>query len=269
MKQIYLGIAIIVGLIILAIFAPWITPYAPDEQLLTAGLQPISMQHWFGTDELGRDILSRIIFGSRYTLYIVVLVTLISTPIGLIIGTTSGYFQGWLDNFFMRITDIFLSFPKLILALAFVAALGPGLNNAILAISLTAWAPYARIARAQTLPIAKCEFICALKLQGASNSRIILKHILPLCTNAIIVQVSLDMSGFILAAAGLGFLGVGAQPPLAEWGAMIASGREFFLDQWWLITFPGAAIAIVSLGFNLLGDSLRDILDPRGNAIRN
>lgn len=262
-KTTCLGLVVILLLVLVAIFASWLAPYLPDEQVLIQRLQPISMQHWFGTDELGRDILSRVIYGSRYALYVVGLVTGMVVPMGLAIGIIAGYVGGIIDKILMRIIDIFLAFPKLILALAFVAALGPGINNAIFAIILTAWAPYARLARAQTLSIAKSEFICAIKLQGASSLRILIKHILPLCLNTIIIQASLDMSGFILAVAGLGFLGVGAQPPMPEWGAMIATGREYILEQWWLITFPGTAIVMVSVGFNLLGDGLRDIFDPR------
>jgi peptide/nickel transport system permease protein len=163
----------------------------------------------------------------------------------------------------MGVTDIFLSMPKLIMALAFVAALGPGIENAIIAIAITAWPAYARIARAETLTFRKAEFIDAIKLQGASPLRIIFNHVLPLCTSSMIVRVTLDMAGIILTAAGLGFLGLGAQPPLPEWGAMISRGRNFILDQWWVATMPGFAIIIVSLGFCFLGDGLRDILDPK------
>ena len=163
----------------------------------------------------------------------------------------------------MRITDIFLAFPKLILALAFVAALGPGIENAVLAIAITSWPPYARIARAETLTVRNSDYIAAVQLMGASPLRIVLRHIMPLCISSLIVRVTLDMAGIILTAAGLGFLGLGAQPPLPEWGAMIASGRRFILDQWWVAGAPGVAILIVSLGFNLLGDGLRDALDPR------
>ena len=165
----------------------------------------------------------------------------------------------------MRITDIFLAFPKLILALAFVAALGPGIENAVIAIAITSWPPYARIARAETLTVRNSDYIAAVRLMGASPTRIVLRHIMPLCLSSLIVRVTLDMAGIILTAAGLGFLGLGAQPPLPEWGAMIASGRRFIMDQWWVAAMPGFAILIVSLGFNLLGDGLRDALDPRGN----
>jgi peptide/nickel transport system permease protein len=258
-----LGAAIIVGLLLVAAFAPWLAPYTPFEGDLAARLQPPSAAHWMGTDELGRDILSRVIYGARITLFIVLLVALISAPLGLIVGAVAGYFGGWVDRVMMGITDIFLSMPRLILALAFVAALGPGIENAVIAIAITAWPVYARIARAETLTFRNAEFIQAVRMQGAGNVRIIGRHILPLCMSSTIVRVTLDMAGIILTAAGLGFLGLGAQPPLPEWGAMISRGRAFILDQWWVATMPGFAIVIVSLGFCLFGDGLRDVLDPR------
>jgi peptide/nickel transport system permease protein len=260
-----LGLGIIVLLILLAIFADQLAPYSPViGDLRNARLLPASAEHWLGTDDLGRDILSRIIYGSRLTLYVVILVAIIAAPIGLLIGTVAGYAGVWTDAILMRITDIFLAFPKLILALAFVAALGPGIENAVLAIAVTSWPPYARIARAETLTVRNSDYIAAVRLMGASPLRIVVRHIMPLCISSLIVRVTLDMAGILLTAAGLGFLGLGAQPPLPEWGAMIASGRRFILDQWWVAAAPGAAILIVSLGFNLLGDGLRDALDPRG-----
>ena len=246
-----------------AVFAPLLTPYAYDIQALKDAYQPTSAQHWLGTDEFGRDILSCILYGSRITLYIVLLVILTAPVAGLLIGTVAGYFGGWTDTILMRITDIFLAFPKLILALAFVAALGPGIENAVIAIAITSWPPYARIARAETLAIARADYIAAVRLVGASPSRIVLRHIMPLCLPSVIVRVTLDMAGIILTAAGLGFLGLGAQPPMPEWGAMIANGRQYVLDQWWVAAAPGAAIFVVSLAFNLLGDGLRDALDPK------
>ncbi len=195
----------------------------------------------------------------------VLLVAIIAAPLGLLVGTVAGYAGGWVDAVLMRITDIFLAFPKLVLALAFVAALGPGIGNAIIAIAITSWPPYARIARAETLTVRNSDYILAVQLMGASPWRIVLRHIMPLCISSLIVRVTLDMAGIILTAAGLGFLGLGAQPPLPEWGAMIASGRRFILDQWWVAAMPGFAILVVSLCFNLLGDGLRDALDPRGS----
>jgi len=261
-----LGLLIIIGLILVAALAPQIAPYDPIATNLAGRLQPLSAEHWFGTDEVGRDIFSRIVWGSRLTLYVIGLVAVIAAPVGIVVGTAAGYFGGWVDTVLMRITDIFLAFPKLILALAFVAALGPGIENAIIAISITSWPPYARIARAETLTIRNSDFIKAIRLQGAGPLRIIVGHIMPLCISSLIIRVTLDMAGIILTAAGLGFLGLGAQPPSPEWGAMTSSGRAYILDHWWLITMPGTAIFVVSLAFNLLGDGLREVLDPKSDS---
>lgn len=259
-----IGLGILLLLLFVAFGASLISPHDPYVQDLGNRLAPLGTKgHVFGTDSLGRDILSRLIYGSRITLYIVALVALIAPVAGLLVGTVSGYVGGWTDMVLMRITDIFLAFPRLVLALAFVAALGAGIENAVLAISLTAWPPYARIARAETLTIRSSDYISAIKLQGAGPLRIITKHIWPLCISSLIVRVTLDMAGIILAAAGLGFLGLGAQPPSPEWGAMISEGRRFILDYWWVATMPGLAIFTVSLAFNLLGDGLRDVLDPK------
>ncbi|NCF27004.1 MAG: ABC transporter permease subunit [Gammaproteobacteria bacterium] len=257
------GFLIIAALVLLAIFAPLVTSTNGLEPQLQDRLQPASAAHWFGTDGLGRDIYDRIVWGSRITLYIVGLVGVIVVPVGLVVGTLAGYVGGAVDNVLMRITDIFLAFPRLILALALVAALGPGLENAVLAIALTTWSPYARIARAEALTIRNSEFIMAAKVQGASTGGILFRHVMPLCISSVIVRLTLDMAGIILTAAGLGFLGLGAQPPTPEWGAMISTGRQYLLDQWWIPTVPGIAIFVVSLGFNLLGDGLRDVLDPK------
>lgn len=259
-----IGLLIVGLLVLIAILAPLldrgISPIAQD---LGNRLAPPSAAHWFGTDELGRDIYSRTLYGSRVTLTIVGLVSVLVAPIGLAVGTLAGYLGGWVDVVLMRITDVFLAFPRLVLALAFAAALGPGIENAVIAISLTAWPPYARIARAETITIAKSDFIQAVVLQGASTWRILIRHIVPLCLSSVIVRLTLDMAGIILTAAGLGFLGLGAQPPTAEWGAMVSAGRDVILDQWWVSTIPGVAIFLVSLGFNLLGDGLRDVFDPK------
>lgn len=257
------GLAIIVALLVIAAFAPWLAPYSPVEGDLANRLQPPSVAHPMGTDELGRDILSRVIHGTRLTLMIVLLVAVISAPLGLLIGTVAGYFGGWVDRVLMGLTDIFLSLPRLVLALAFVAALGPGIENAVIAIAIAAWPVYARIARAEVLTFRGAEFLDAIRMQGASRLRIITLHVMPLCLSSTIVRVTLDMAGIILTAAGLGFLGLGAQPPLPEWGTMISRGRSFILDQWWVATMPGFAIVIVSLGFCLFGDGLRDVLDPK------
>ncbi|MDW4498843.1 ABC transporter permease [Sulfitobacter sp. D35] len=260
------GLGIVLLLILMAVFADVIAPYDPivGGDLRTERLLPPSWAHLMGTDDLGRDIFSRIVHGSRVTLLVVAMVAIIATPIGLLVGTSAGYFGGWVDTVLMRVTDIFLAFPRLILALAFVAALGPGIENAVIAIAITSWPPYARLARAETLTIRNTEYISAIKLQGAGPVRIIWGHVVPLCMSSVIIRVTLDMAGIILTAAGLGFLGLGAQPPQPEWGAMIASGRRFLIDFWWVATMPGIAIFVVSLGFNLLGDGLRDVLDPKG-----
>ncbi|MEO5607019.1 MAG: ABC transporter permease, partial [Polaromonas sp.] len=223
-----LGLFIVLALGLVAVFADQLAPYsAYVGDLRTTRLLAPSSAHWFGTDDQGRDILSRLIQGSRITLFVVVLVAVLAAPIGLFVGTVAGYAGGLVDATLMRITDIFLAFPRLILALAFVAALGPGIENAVIAIAITSWPPYARLARAETLTIRQTDYIAAVRLLGASPWRIVLRHIMPLCVSSVIVRVTLDMAGIILTAAGLGFLGLGAQPPMPEWGAMIANGRLY------------------------------------------
>jgi peptide/nickel transport system permease protein len=258
------GLAIVLTLVLMAAIAPLVAdPATANMQVLANRLQPASWAHPFGTDELGRDILVRILFGARVTLTIVVLVSLIVVPVGLGLGLPAGYFGGVIDKILMRITDIFLAFPRLMLAFAFAAALGAGIENAVIAIALTTWPPYARLARAEVLTYRRAEFIEAAELQGASHLRILLTQIMPLCLPSVIIRLTLDMAGVILTAAGLGFLGLGAQPPQAEWGAMVSTGRDVLLDQWWVATVPGIAIFVTSLGFNLLGDGLRDVADAR------
>jgi peptide/nickel transport system permease protein len=260
------GLFVVSALILTALAAPLLAdPRAATLQVLTERLQPPSSSHWFGADELGRDIFARIVFGARTTLIIVALVSAIVAPVGLGIGLTAGYFGNWIDAVLMRITDIFLSFPRLVLALAFAAALGPGIENAVIAIALTTWPPYARLARAETMTRRRAEFIEAAELQGASHLRIILSQIMPLCVPSVIIRLTLDMAGIILTAAGLGFLGLAAQPPAPEWGAMVSSGRQVLLGQWWVSTIPGIAIFVTSVGFNLLGDGLRDVADSRSS----
>lgn len=257
------GLLIVLALLFLAAFAPLVAPHDPLAQALDQRLLAPSAKHLFGTDALGRDIFSRVVYGTRVTLVIVMLVVITVGPLGLLIGCAAGYFGGWVDTVLMRITDVFLAFPRLVLALAFVAALGPGLENAVIAIAFTAWPPYARVARAETMIIRNADYISAMRLQGASQMRIVLKHVVPMCVPSLIVRTTYDMAGVIIIAAGLGFLGLGAQPPIPEWGAMISTGREQIFDQWWVATFPGIAICVVALGFNLLGDGLRDVLDAR------
>ncbi|GAB1477647.1 ABC transporter permease [Paracoccaceae bacterium] len=260
------GLTVVVLLLVVAAFAPWLAPYDPIAQNLKLRLlPPLTEGHLLGTDDFGRDILSRLIMGSRITLFIITLVAVTAPLFGMLVGTIAGYFGGWVDEILMRITDIFLAFPKLILALALVAVLGPGMENAVLAIALTSWPPYARVARAETLTVRNSDYIAAVRLQGAGAGRIIWGHVVPMCLPSVIIRVTLDMAGVILIAAGLGFLGLGVQPPMPEWGAMISAGRKYLFEQWWVATMPGLAIFIVSLGFNLLGDGLRDVLDPRNS----
>ncbi|MBM3536423.1 MAG: ABC transporter permease [Alphaproteobacteria bacterium] len=260
------GLVIILIIIAIAAFAPLLATHSPFTQNLNNRLMPWSAEHWLGTDELGRDVYSRLVYGTRVALRVIALVTIITAPIGLIIGAVAGYAGGWVDAALMRVTDIFLAFPRLILALALTTALGPGIDNAILAIGLTGWPPLARLARAETLTIRSSDFIAAAKVVGASPARIVFGHVMPLCMPSLIVRVTLDMAGVILVAAGLGFLGLGAQPPQPEWGAMIAAGRKFIFDQWWIAAVPGLAICVLSLGFNLFGDGLRDALDPKASS---
>jgi peptide/nickel transport system permease protein len=259
------GLTIIVVFVALSLLAPFIAPYDPATQNLGNRLAFPNAEHWFGTDELGRDILSRILYGGRVTLGMVIAVVVLVAPIGLAIGCIAGYFGGIVDTVLMRVTDVFLAFPRLILALAFVAALKPGVESAILAIALTAWPPYARLARAETMTVRGSDFVAAYRLTGASAWRIIARHIAPLCVPSLIVRITLDMSSIIITAASLGFLGMGAQPPSPEWGAMIATAKRFIFEQWWVATIPGIAIFLVSLAFNFLGDGLRDVLDPKGH----
>jgi len=257
------GLCLVLVLVAMAALAPALAPYDPTAQDLANRLLPPGGVHPFGTDELGRDIASRILFGARITLRIVVLVAVVVAPLGLLVGVTAGYFGGWVESVLMRVTDVFLAFPKLILALALVSAIGPSLENAIIAIAATSWPAYARVARAETVALRGADFVAAARLLGASHMRVVALHIAPLCVSSVLVRLTLDMAGIVLTAAGLGFLGLGAQPPLPEWGAMMAAGRAYLTDQWWVAAVPGFAILLASLGFNLVGDGLRDVLDPR------
>ncbi len=258
-----LGTSIILGLLLVAALAPLLATANPYEQTLGDRLLPPSAKHLFGTDGLGRDIFSRVVYGARVTLTIALLVAAISTPLGMLIGIVAGYLGGAVDEILMRLADVFLAFPRLILAIAFAAALGPGVENAIIAIAIAQWPSYARLARAETLNVKNNDYIQAMRVLGAGKARIMAGHILPLTLSSIIVRMSLDMGTIILTAAGLGFLGLGAQPPMPEWGLMVSDGRQFLVDQWWVSTLPGLAILVVVMGFNLLGDGIRDVLDPR------
>ena len=258
-----LGTAIIFGLLLVAALAPLLATHNPYEQILNDRLLAPSVTHWFGTDSLGRDIYSRVVYGARVTLTIALLVAAISTPLGMLMGIVAGYLGGMVDEILMRLADVFLAFPRLILAIAFAAALGAGVENAIIAIAIAHWPSYARLARAETLNVKNNDYIQAMRVLGAGKARIMASHILPLTLSSIIVRMSLDMGTIILTAAGLGFLGLGAQPPMPEWGLMVSDGRQFLVDQWWVSTLPGLAILVVVMGFNLLGDGIRDVLDPR------
>jgi peptide/nickel transport system permease protein len=257
------GLVLIAGLVAVAAGAPLLAPDSPTRTNVIDRLAPPSAAHPFGTDALGRDILSRVIYGSRVSLRIALLTAVIATAIGAPLGIVSGYFRGRTDDLLMRITDMFMAFPRLILAMAIAAALRPTLENVIVAISLAAWPAYARLARSVTLALREETFVEAARALGAPPARILSRHILPGVVSPVVIQVSLDMGGIILTAAGLGFIGMGAQPPTPEWGVMIAEGRNYITTQWWVSTFPGIAIALTVLGFNLLGDGIRDALDPR------
>ncbi len=262
------GLLIITLLLLVAAAAPWLAPYDPIRTDVPHRLEGPSARHLFGTDQLGRDILSRIIYGTRISLRIAILAAVIATVIGAPLGLISGYFRGRVDDLLMRLTDMFMAFPRLILAMAIAAALRPTLENVIIAISLAAWPAYARLARSVTLGLREENFVEAARALGASPMRILARHIAPGVISPVVIQVSLDMGGIILTAAGLGFIGFGAQPPTPEWGVMISEGRTYITDQWWVSTFPGIAISLFVLGFNLLGDGIRDILDPRLRSAR-
>jgi len=257
------GLVIIGLLIVLAFAAAAVAPYDPLKTDTRARLQPPRAEHLFGTDQLGRDIFSRVLHGSRISLRIAILVAVVALAIGAPMGIVSGYFRGRLDDVLMRVTDMFQSFPSLILAMAIAAALKPTLENVVLAIALASWPAYARLARSVTFALREENYIEAARAIGAGNGRLLFKHILPGVVSPVTIQVSLDMGGILLTAAGLGFIGFGAQPPTPEWGLMISEGRNYIPGQWWVSTFPGLAISMVVLGFNLLGDGIRDALDPR------
>ncbi len=257
------GFIILSSLVFMALFANILAPYDPIHISLSHRLTPPEMAHWFGTDEMGRDILSRILFGARISLKIGFIVICIAGGLGSIIGAVSGYYGGWIDNLLMRLMDVILSCPSLVLAMALAAALGPSLNNAIMAVSFVMIPKFARLVRGDALAVKEMQFIAAARASGAKNWWIIVHHILPNCLSSVIVLATLTLGDTILIAASLSFIGLGAQPPLPEWGAMISVGRKFLMDQWWYATFPGLFILITVVGFNILGDALRDIMDPR------
>ena len=261
-----LGLGIVIVFLITAAIGPWVVPYPEDAQgtiHLEIKLLPPSAAHWFGTDEVGDDVFTRVIIGARVSLQIGLIVTGIAVLIGVPLGLIAGLVGGWTDEVIMRFTDVFLCVPGLILAIAIVGALGPGIENAMLALSLVWWPGYVRLVQAKTLSLKNSIYVDAARSMGASNMRIVFVHILPNCSSPIVVKASMDMGLAILGAASLGFLGLGAQPPFPEWGAMISVGRNYLPDWWWYSFFPGLCIFLTVLGFNLMGDGLRDVLDPR------
>jgi peptide/nickel transport system permease protein len=257
------GLIIISFIIILSLIAPLIAPYDPLDQRLDERLQPPSSKHLMGTDKLGRDIFSRVLYGGRISLFIAVSSVVLATLIGMLIGLISGYLGRRIDDLLMRITDMFMAFPSLILALAIAAMLKPGMFNVITAISLSSWPQYARMARAVTIQVKNEPYIEAAVSMGASNTRILIGHIIPMVIPQVMIQGMINLGGAILTAAGLGFLGFGVPPPTPEWGLMVSEGRDLIQSHWWISTFPGLMIFLSVVGFNLLGDQLRDIFDVR------
>jgi peptide/nickel transport system permease protein len=256
-------LALITVFALCALLAPLLAPYDPLAQELGARLRPPSPEHWLGTDSLGRDIASRILYGARISLIIGVVVVTSAGLVGTAVGLVAGYAGGLADEALMRLTEVFLAFPALILAMAIAGALGPSLTNAIIAIAAVTWAVYARLVRGQILSLRRREFVEAARTIGASRTRIVVRHLLPNALAPLMIQASFDLGSSIIAAAGLSFIGFGAQPPTPEWGVMISEGRNFISTQPWLSLFPGVAILLAVGSFNLLGDGLRDAFDPR------
>lgn len=255
-----IGVALVV---LVAMLAPLIAPYDPNLQETANRLAAPEAAHWLGTDAFGRDLLSRLIYGTRPTLLLLMFVVLLMAPLGILVGILAGYFGGIVERVLMRITDIVMAFPRLVLAFAFVALIGPGLVNGALALALTSWPAYARQARVETAALRRNDYLSAAEMVGIRGVRLLWGHVLPMLLPSAIIRIALDMSGVILAAAGLGFLGLGVRPPTAEWGSMVADGTQVIFDQWWIAAVPGFAIFLTSMAFNLLADGLRDILDPR------
>ena len=256
------GLVIIVIVLAIAILAPVLTPYTPEGMDLANRFAPPSLEHPLGTDYIGRDLLSRVLHGVRISLLMVFFVLGLSIPTGVMVGAIAGYVGGWLDNLMMRITDVFMAFPPLVLALAIAAALGRGMLNAVLAVSLVWWPWYARLARGQVLSVKENLYVLSAQSMGSGHFRVILRHILPNCMSPILILATLDVGLVILVTSGLSFIGLGARPPTPELGSMIEETRIYLLEYPWIPTFPGLAITFIALGFNLFGDGLRDILDP-------
>jgi peptide/nickel transport system permease protein len=257
------GLVVLAAFVVLAVFAPLVAPYDPNVFDGAAKFLHPSASHLFGTDDAGRDILSRVIYGTRYSLGAAAAILAFAAAVGTAIGLVSGYAGGWVDEALMRLTDMFLAFPALVLAMGAAAALGPSLFNAAVATGIVWWPWYARLVRGQVLQLKNEPYVAAARLAGAGRARILVRHVLRNCTTPIIVQMSLDVGYAILTMASLSFVGLGAQPPTPEWGSMIAVGRDFYLDQWWYATFPGLAIFAVVMAANLVGDGLQEALAPR------
>ncbi len=263
-----LGLGLVLLIVGLALLGPWIVPYPADvagKIDIAHKLQPPSAAHWFGTDEVGNDILTRVIIGARLSLLVGISITLAAAAIGTPLGILAGTAGGWVREVIMRVTDLFLSVPGLVLAIALVAALGPGIGNAMIALIIVWWPGYVRLADAKALAIREEPYIEAARVVGAPSLRILWRHVLPNSISPLIMKMSMDIGQAILAVASLGFIGLGAKPPTPEWGAMISNARSYLPDYWWYAVAPGVFIYLSVLGFNLLGDGLRDILDPRSN----
>jgi len=258
-----IGAAIVIFAVVAALLSPWLAPYDPANQSLSLRLERPSVAHPFGLDELGRDILSRVLAGTRVSLLVGATVVGISTVIGVLLGSIAGYFGGWLDDLISRTIDVLLAFPGILLAIALVAVLGPSLGNVVMALSVIGWVGYARLVRGQVLKVRELEFVQAARALGAGTPRILFRHVVPSTIPAVIVQATLGMAAAILAEASLSFLGLGVQPPTPSWGTMLNGGRLHLLDAPHLTIFPGSAIAALVLGFNFLGDGLQDLIDPR------
>ena len=253
-------------IVVIALLAPLLAPFPGDAGSATHPfivLRPPSAQHWFGTDNVGRDVYSRVLYGARISPLIAVIVLAISCAVGIPLGVAAGYFGGWLDETIMRVTDIFLAFPPLLLALALAAVLPASITTVIIVIALTWWPWYTRLIRGQAASVAGRPYIDSCRALGISRWRIIFRHILPNSITPLIVQVSLDVGGVILTVSALSFLGLGAQDPTPDWGLMVAEGQDYFLTSWWVVTFPGIAILVTAFAFTLLGDGLRDLMDPK------
>jgi peptide/nickel transport system permease protein len=257
------GAALLLLLLVPVLLAPWLTAHDPLAQDLAARLLPPSLSHPCGTDGLGRDVLTRLLYGGRATLGLVALVAVLMMPLGVAVGIIAGYRGGWIDRLLTGFTSLVMAFPPLVLALAFVGVLGPGLINSALALVLTGWPTYARLARAQTQVLRRSDYLAAAQMQGIQGVRLMWGHILPACVPTLQIRLALDLASIILAAAAFGFLGLGIRPPTPEWGMMIAEGRRVIFDQWWVAAFPGLAILLASLAFNLTAEGLRDHRDPR------